>query len=36
MLQGMIIKKVINVVIKKIMEKHKLDKLKNYVEEDNQ
>ena len=36
MLQGMIIKKVIDVVLKKIMEKHKLDKLQKYVEEDNE
>ena len=36
MIQGMIIKKVIDVVLKKIMEKHKLDKLQKYVEEDNE
>ena len=36
MLQGLIVKKVINVVIKRIMEKHKLDKLQKYVEEDNE
>jgi predicted RNase H-like nuclease (RuvC/YqgF family) len=36
MLQGLIIKKVIDIVLKKIMEKHKLDKLQKYVEEDNE
>jgi hypothetical protein len=36
MLQGIIVKKVIDVVIKKIMKKHKLDKLQKYVEEDNE
>jgi len=36
MIQGLIIKKVIDVVLKKIMEKHKLDKLQKYVEEDNE
>ena len=36
MLQGIIIKKVIDIVLKKIMEKHKLDKLQKYVEEDNE
>ena len=36
MIQGMIIKKVIDVVLKKIMEKHKLDNLQKYVEEDNE
>ena len=36
MLQGLIIKKVINVVLKKIMEKHNLNKLQKYVEEDNE
>ena len=36
MLQGMIAKKVIDVVLKKIMEKHNLNKLQKYVEEDNE
>ena len=36
MLQGIIIKKVIDIVLKKIMEKHRLDKLQKYVEEDNE
>jgi len=34
MIQGLIIKKVIDVVLKKIMEKHNLNKLQKYVEED--
>ena len=36
MLQGLIVKKVIDVVLKKIMEKHNLNKLQKYVEEDNE
>ena len=36
MIQGFIIKKVIDVVLKKIMEKHNLNKLQKYVEEDNE
>ena len=36
MIQGLIIKKVIDVVLKKIMEKHNLNKLQTYVEEDNE
>ena len=36
MIQGMIIKKVIDIVLKKIMEKHNLNKLQKYVEEDNE
>mgnify|MGYP003144950571 CR=1 FL=1 len=36
MLQGLIIKKVMDVVLKKIMEKHNLNKLQKYVEEDNE
>ena len=36
MLQGILIKKVIDVVLKKIMEKHNLNKLQKYVEEDNE
>ena len=35
MIQGIIVKKVIDVVLKQIMKKHKLDKLQKYVEEDN-
>tara|TARA_Y100001938_G_scaffold150553_1_gene242023 strand:+ start:979 stop:1242 length:264 start_codon:yes stop_codon:yes gene_type:complete len=36
MIQGMIVKKVIDIVLKQIMKKHKLDKLQKYVEEDNE
>ena len=36
MLQGLIIKKVIDAVLKKIMKKHNLDKLQKYVEEENE
>ena len=36
MIQGIIVKKVIDVVLKQIMKKHKLDKLQKYVEEDNE
>ena len=36
MIQGIIIKKVMDVVLKKIMEKHNLNKLQKYVEEDNE
>ena len=36
MLQGLIVKKVIDIVLKKIMEKHNLNKLQKYVEEDNE
>ena len=36
MIQGFIVKKVIDVVLKKIMEKHNLNKLQKYVEEDNE
>ena len=36
MIQGLIIKKVIDVVLNKIMEKHNLNKLQKYVEEDNE
>ena len=36
MLQGILIKKVIDIVLKKIMEKHNLNKLQKYVEEDNE
>ena len=36
MIQGLIIKKVMDVVLKKIMEKHNLNKLQKYVEEDNE
>ena len=36
MLQGLIVKKVIDIVLKKIMEKHNLNKLQKYVEEENE
>ena len=36
MLQGLIVKKVIDVVLKRIMEKHNLKKMQKYVEEDNE
>ena len=36
MIQGIIVKKVIDIVLKQIMKKHKLDKLQKYVEEDNE
>ena len=36
MIQGILIKKVIDIVLKKIMEKHNLNKLQKYVEEDNE
>lgn len=36
MIQALIIKKVLEVVFKKIETKHKLNKLKKYVEEDNE
>ena len=36
MIQGLIIKKVIDVALKKIMAKHNLNKLQKYVEEDNE
>ena len=36
MIQGLIVKKVIDVVLKNIMEKHNLNKLQKYVEEDNE
>ncbi len=36
MIQAMIAKKVIEVVIKKIATKHKLNKLQKYVEQDNE
>ena len=36
MLQGLIVKKVIDVVLKKIMEKHNFKKMQKYVEEDNE
>ena len=36
MLQGLILKQVINVVMKKIVEKHKIKKLQDYVEKDNE
>ena len=36
MIQGMIIKKVLEIVFKKIQEKHNLKKIQKYVEEDNE
>ena len=36
MIQGILAKKVIDIVLKKIVEKHKLNKLQKYVEEDNE
>ena len=36
MIQGILIKKVIEDVLKRIMEKHNLNKLQKYVEEDNE
>jgi 23S rRNA G2445 N2-methylase RlmL len=36
MLQGLIIKKIIDVVIKRIMAKSELRKMRKYVEEDNE
>ena len=36
MIQGILAKKVIDVVLKRIVEKHKLNKLQKYVEEDNE
>ena len=36
MIQGLIVKKVIDIVLKKIIEKHNLNKLQKYVEEDNE
>ena len=36
MLQALIVKKVLEVVFKKIETKHKLNKLKKYVEEENE
>ena len=36
MLQALIVKKVLEMVFKKIETKHKLSKLKKYVEEDNE
>ena len=36
MIQGLIAKKIIDVVLKKIMEKSAISKLRKYVEEDNE
>ena len=36
MLQGLIAKKAIDVILKKVMEKREINKLKKYVEEDNE
>ena len=36
MLQGLIAKKLIGVVLKKVAEKHRINKLQKYVEQDNE
>ncbi len=36
MIQGLILKKVISVVMEKVAEKHKIKKLRDYVEKDNE
>jgi uncharacterized protein Yka (UPF0111/DUF47 family) len=36
MLQGLIVKKIIDIVLKRIMEKYRLNKLQKYVEEENE
>ena len=36
MIQGLVAKKVIDIVLKKIVQKHKLNKLQKYVEEENE
>jgi protein subunit release factor A len=36
MLQGLIVKKIIDVVLKRIMEKSAISKMRKYVEEDNE
>ena len=36
MLQGFIAKKAIDVILKKVMEKREINKLRKYVEEDNE
>jgi hypothetical protein len=36
MLQGLLVKKIIDIVIKRIMEKGALRKMRKYVEEDNE
>ena len=36
MLQGLIAKKAVDIVLKKIMEKREINKLRKYVEEDNE
>ena len=35
MLQGLVLKKVIDIVLKRVMQKNELRKLRKYVEEDN-
>ena len=35
MLQGLIIKKILDAVMKRILKKYNLDKIKSYVEDDN-
>ena len=36
MLQGLVLKKVIDIVLKRVMQKNELRKLRKYVEEDNE
>ena len=36
MIQGLIVKKVIDIILKKVMEKREVKKLRKYVEEDNE
>ena len=36
MLQGLVLKKVIDIVLKRVMQKNELHKLRKYVEEDNE
>ena len=36
MIQGLIVKKVIEIVVKKLLKEFKLDKVKKYVEEPNE
>ena len=36
MIQGLIVKKVIEIVVKKLLKEFKLDKVKKYVEEENE
>ena len=36
MIQGLIVKKVIDIILKKVMDKREIKKLRKYVEEDNE